>query len=47
MKMDFSQRNQHFGKTLSAECHRLHITRNQICEVAGISSRYLTAVRRG
>ena len=45
--MQFSQRNQHFGHLLSAECRRLHITRNQICTAAGISSRYLTAVRQG
>ena len=45
--MDFSLRNKTFGAILSAECRRLHITRNQICEVAGISSRYITAVRHG
>ncbi len=45
--MDFSLRNKRFGAELRAECSRLNINRNQICEVAGISSRYLTAVRNG
>ena len=46
-KMDFSTRNRQFGAHLKAECHRLHITRNQVCVAAGISSRYYTAVRHG
>lgn len=45
--MDFSTRNRQFGAHLKAECRRLHITRNQVCEAAGLSSRYYTAVRQG
>ena len=45
--MDFSTHNRQFGAHLKAECHRLHITRDQICDAAGISSRYYTAVRHG
>jgi len=45
--MDFSLRNRQFGHMISAECRRLHITRNQIREVAGIGSKYITAVRKG
>ena len=45
--MDFSLRNRQFGALLSAECRRLHITRNQILEVAGIHASHITAVRHG
>ena len=47
MKEDFSSRNQQFGKLLRAECRRMHIQRDQVLRVAGISSNLLTAVRHG
>ena len=45
--MDFSSTNRHFGRILSAECRRLHITRDQIRHTAVIGSKYITAVKQG
>lgn len=45
--MTLNERNLHFGRLLCAECHRLHITRDQIRAVSGIKTGYVTGVRQG
>lgn len=45
--MNFSQRNQQFGRILKAECRRLHITRDDIVKVARMDTHLESAVRHG